>query len=102
MFAVELRYKGVAAVGADGFAVSASPNAVRICLGGPTDRAACRQALKIVEEAVWAVPLRGALLDRLTAPGGAKPPPIRGYSPPVISCADPPNPQCLAHHSRTG
>src|SRR5260221_1926225 len=71
IFAADLRDKGVAAVAADAFAVSASPNAVRICLGGPTDRAACRQALKIVEEAGGAVPPSCGAPSRSNSPGRA-------------------------------
>jgi len=51
-FSGYLRSQGVAAVAADAFAISAAPEAVRLCLGGPTDRAACRQALEIVRQAI--------------------------------------------------
>jgi DNA-binding transcriptional MocR family regulator len=51
-FADSLRSQGVAAVAADAFAVSASPQSVRICLGGPTDREGCRRTLEILEEAI--------------------------------------------------
>jgi DNA-binding transcriptional MocR family regulator len=51
-FSGYLRSHGVAAVAADAFAISSPPEAVRICLGGPTDRAGCRQALEMVKQAL--------------------------------------------------
>jgi DNA-binding transcriptional MocR family regulator len=50
-FASHLRARGVAVVGSHEFCIgSAPPEAVRICLGGPVDRAECRHALELIHD----------------------------------------------------
>ncbi len=56
-FATHLRAHGVGVVVSDTFTVSgAAPEAVRVCLGGPADREACRHTLEIIEDAIEQAP----------------------------------------------
>lgn len=56
-FATHLRAHGVGVVVADTFTVSgATPEAVRVCLGGSASRDECRHALEIIEDAIEHLP----------------------------------------------
>jgi DNA-binding transcriptional MocR family regulator len=56
-FANHLRAHGVPVVVSDSFIVAgAPPEAVRVCLGGPADRDACRHSLGIIEDAIEQLP----------------------------------------------
>ncbi|HYG85365.1 MAG TPA: PLP-dependent aminotransferase family protein [Azospirillum sp.] len=63
-FATHLRTRGIAAVVSDTFAVTPDiPNALRICLGAPTDRDETRRVLEIVAETLDQLPvLAGAII----------------------------------------
>ena len=52
-FATHLRNHGVGVVVSDTFSVGGTPpEAVRVCLGGPTSRDQCAQMLGIIEDAI--------------------------------------------------
>ena len=56
-FAMHLRTHGVGAVVSDTFRVTGNaPEAIRICLGGNSDRESCRQTLEIIEDAIEHLP----------------------------------------------
>lgn len=56
-FASHLRARGVAVVGSHEFCIEKNPpEAVRICLGGPVDRAECQHALELIHDMLTQAP----------------------------------------------